>query len=684
MNKNMSSKSGYGEKISYALQILPIIIPTIIAAVGSVAVLFLVLDKFRLEYILPIGTIISVPAVYIIYKNGSVKRPGTKREQTLCTLSVLVGLLAWTGINAHYASQHVFTNRDPAIYAVAGEWLTKHDNLKIPIPKEFGKVQGVIEGSPGFGVDVKHNPPRIFAQGQHMLPALLGIAGRFIGDYLLKLNVLFGAIALLSIYSFASLLARPRWALVITAALAASMPFLYFSRDTYTEPLAAALIFCALSLLWMAQKNKKSALWFLTGLIIGVGAIVRIDAYLTIAAMLAFLSIWLAAAPKNEHRPRIVQATLLSLGMLVTSILGWVDATSLAWPYYRDLSKNFHSEFKLIVLVIILGLAIVTLGWKTKILKSLDKNTLKWRSEVVAIAVLTTALVLASRPFYEWYHLHLQTASSISPHHSYTELTTYWIQWYLGPLLTFLGLGGLAYSAALAVKNRSQILLPSLIVIFSTSLIYVVNPNISPDQIWAIRRFLPIILPGLAVFAAVSLDWVSQHFFEKVKFGSIFAIITSLAILVGVLFTSAPLILLRDSAQLAPVESSCSVLPKKASVLFVGTARLLMLQPIHAYCSIPANAYQIGDNGTPSKQTLIKVASNVRKSGRIPIIGLFGKDVNLLSEATNSNYKLTKAADFTYRQLEQSFFHPPQRIVDTSENINYGIITSRGEIKPLY
>jgi hypothetical protein len=39
----------------------------------------------------------------------------------------------------------------------------------------------------------------------------------------------------------------------------------------------------------------------------------------------------------------------------------------------------------------------------------------------------------------------------------------------------------------------------------SAALLYVTVPSIVPDQIWAMRRYLPVVIPGLLLAAAVVL-----------------------------------------------------------------------------------------------------------------------------------------------------------------------------------
>ncbi len=60
---------------------------------------------------------------------------------------------------------------------------------------------------------------------------------------------------------------------------------------------------------------------------------------------------------------------------------------------------------------------------------------------------------------------------------------------------------------AFAVRHRMVYLLPVLVMIGGFSAMYFWNQSITPDHFWAIRRFMPIILPAAIVLAA-SLGWM--------------------------------------------------------------------------------------------------------------------------------------------------------------------------------
>src|SRR5665811_805231 len=90
----------------------------------------------------------------------------------------------------------------------------------------------------------------------------------------------------------------------------------------------------------------------------------------------------------------------------------------------------------------------------------------------------------------------------IDPTRTYAEHTVTWLSYYLTwPILALatLGLAIIVWrtftSQPVAVVFLGAFTVPTLV--------YLLRPAIVPDQLWAIRRFEPITLPGLAIAAGV-------------------------------------------------------------------------------------------------------------------------------------------------------------------------------------
>lgn len=679
MNKRVISR-----KLLAFFDLLPVALPAAVAAFGSVAVCLLLLGQFHTALVWALGlAAVAVVWIPIAKYHGTIKRPGSKVERNVANCLVIIGVLGWVGFNVFYTAQHVFTNRDPGTYAVAGAWLTKKDNLKLTAEEPFGKVEGVHSFSGGFS-PVPGEQNRLAAQGAHMLPAFIGTAGRIIGEErMLRINILFGAVALLSVFGFARLLVKPRWALVSTGALALAAPMLYFSRDTYTEPLALAFVFGSLSLLWIAQAGKKPVLWLLAGLVAGAGTLARIDAYITIAGLCVFLAVFLMYSRPQDRKREAGCALLLLAGMATTSLIGYLDVYLLSPSYYLSEWKNIKPELLFIIAILVTGSVGILIAWKTRILHYADTLTKPWRVPAALGTMLFVALILASRPL--WQEGYWIPPGATMPLRNYSEQTVNWLVWYLGPVMTLLGATGFALATKRTLEGKGKLLLPALIIVGGTALLYIVKPSIFPDQIWASRRFLPVIFPGVAVFGALALQ--SLYARTRIKYwkipGQTIATILATLAFAGPLLVSYPFfIFLRETTWYAPLKTVCQTLPQNAAVLWIGSARTQLIEPTKAFCARPSEGYgKIFSSGdAPSTEVLAQAAQNARAAGYKPVIGVFGREKVLLDR---SGSQLAAVTYFSYGQTEQTNTRPPSTARIISESILMGEIRPDGTIKPL-
>lgn len=669
-----------------AAYLAPLVLPAALAAFGSVAVLFILLGQFKSAYVWPLGLLAAMLACVPVVRARK-GQSGSVGERNVCDLLVLIGVSVWILFNVLFTAQHFLTNRDPGIYTTAGAWLVKHDSLKIPATDAFKGTPSVVAYSGGFSQG--RDPSTLDAQGQHLLPALLGLSGRIVGvSNMVRINVLIGGIALLAIYGFARELVRPRWALIAAGTVSLALPMLYFSRDTYTEPLAAAFTFGALALIWLAQVNKNRWLWLVAGAVAGAGALTRVDAYLTLAALAAFLVVKLALSAGAARKRDLADAAAFAAGAGAIGVLGFLDISRLSASYYTSQTSNIRHEFLLLALIIVAGAVLVAVGWKTDFLKWLDNRTRSWRAQAIWVVVVAVALVLASRPF--WYVGHGIASAVIvngkavtGPGRSYSEQTVNWLVWYLGPVMTALGGLGLAYAAGIASRRRDLLMLPALFVIGGTALVYLINPSIFPDQIWASRRMLPVILPGIAVFGALALERLYSHrqLLRRNIHGKTVATVLATLAFVGPLFVSLPFLKTREDAWYPPVQAVCDKAPKNAAILWVGTARARFVEPAQALCGVASEGYgtQIFGVKGIDRDALATAAKEARANGFEPIVGVYGQEAGLLKAPA----RLTDVSDFSYRQIESTFTTPPRLATTQIDSIWLGTINQDGSVAPL-
>jgi hypothetical protein len=125
--------------------------------------------------------------------------------------------------------------------------------------------------------------------------------------------------------------------------------------------------------------------------------------------------------------------------------------------------------------------------------------------------------------------------------------------------------------------------------------LYVWKPSITPDHIWADRRFLPVVLPGLLLCAAWLLDRLWARAVAGPRATAVRVAVVAVAVLVVALpaLRTWPVAGLHEEAGFAgEVASMCERLGDDAALLLLdesGSAmHYRMTQPLRAHCGVPA------------------------------------------------------------------------------------------------
>lgn len=675
--------------------LLPLLLPVGLIAFSIVALSLLLLDLYKSELVWPLGllaAVLSAVATYRLYP----QRTFAKADAVWAGI-ILVSALLWGGFNMLFASQHVYVDRDPGVYGQAAVWLREHDSIKIPKAGIFGEEKYATESSAGFGNSLREKT-EIYAQGTHTVPALIGLVSRSssIGS-VYKIAPLLACFAFMAFFVFARLFAGSKWAYISTLALAVSLPALYFSRDIYTEMLALTFIFTGACLTYLAMKREQSALgsWLLAGLSLGAASMVRIDSIVPIAGIFGAVFVYLMLLPKRVSRGRLLlHFSLFTIVFLLVAGLGLLDLYFLASGYIKSLYPELWMELMAFGSIFIMGIVATVIAWKTKLLGIIDKHTMRWRAKAGAILALGVCLFLAIRPLWmvdrkESRHevvrglveqIQASEGSALDGYRTYAEATVNWIAWYIGPVLTVLAVMGLIIAVMRLLSTRDMKWLIAVAMIGGTSLIYLAKPSITPDQIWASRRLLPVILPGVALFGAVGFFWLEQRKKLPLNMNSkvLAGVLATLAV-IGPLIISSPFLLKREyDSQLAQVKQLCASLPDKAALLWVAGGKDTAVQTSRSICQVPAVGVRFA---RINKQQFTGIAKKVIDNGYTPIVAtLTCEYVPHLGVDSSTTRVISSAAYFKYNSTVS---RPPHGGHMLTSTVSLGVVNANGSVTPL-
>ena len=164
---------------------------------------------------------------------------------------------------------------------------------------------------------------------------------------------------------------------------------------------------------------------------------------------------------------------------------------------------------------------------------ALARRPLRWLPGLGSVAVIAALVWLAARPYLQTVRGTLGRAQTdyvatlqrmaglkVDPTRLYSEDTLYWVIWYAGIATVLLA----GFAAAILLRRCLRALLTwrdssgtglnwalPLAVIVGGSAAVLWQPFTVPDQPWASRRLVPVVLPGLILLAIWGAAWLTRR-----------------------------------------------------------------------------------------------------------------------------------------------------------------------------
>jgi len=557
-------------------------------------------------------------------------------------IGVIAVAVAFGADQLIFHSQFIIIIRDPASYMQFGQWLARHGSL--PIPQDnaaFGFSHGLSFQSAAY-YEVGRTVVPQFMAGLPMVLALgywIGGAGTAV-----LIAPILGACALLTFGGLVARLVGPRWAPLATLALALALPLQFTSRSTYSEPLAAVLFLGGLCLMidsLAADGAAARILAAMAGLALGLTFLVRLDGASDILPVIPYCGLLVIAS-----RPR---ALPMIVGFVVGSGYGLLDGVLLTWPY---LKQNMSSVAPLAKIVLIVT-ALTVIGAIVLQMRRAPLRIPPWLTYAVAVLPVVIMAGFLARPYFQVTRIkskasfqatiaafQLSENQPIDPSRQYYEISLHWVFWYIGIPAVVLGTAG-AVVLTYRCMRRSTPAWTLPLLVFSWAIVSTLyRPAITPDQPWASRRLVPVVLPGFILLAVWAVrwvtDWLRVHRAGIAVRGAVVGV-CAVALVVPATVTTFGLSLhtggpggVRLTAdgfglkttyagEIAAVNGMCAAMPRDGSVVFLpsGGSRIgtQLAEVVRGMCGLPA---AISKSAQP--QRVQEVIRDIRRAGRRPVL----------------------------------------------------------------
>ena len=659
------------------------VVLTGLLAFSLVSVPMAMLDFFRPAPVVA-GSLFIWIVAWTVWKRGRDNPTFGRRSGP--TIAVVVVVLGLTALNVRYSSQHLLTDRDPGVYVTTARWLANEGTLLVE-PEAYA-YRGVINehriryAAAGY-YEGHRDDGKLYPQFVHLLPATLGASSWIVGARgMLKVNALLGGLALLMFFVFATKLLRPWPAAGATIALGLSLVQVHFSRDAYTEVLTQMLLFGGLWALLSARQTLHPGRAAIAGLLVGAASMARLDAFIflvPLAIYIAYDVVSFHATPAEPRHRRYLVA--LGVGAAVPALIAFLDARLFSPLYLADLWGSVRVVWAVLV-VIALATAVVVFA------QSRFVQWAEWgRCNRETLGIVAAGGIVAAAVVLYFLRPHVQTAMQdhvnrfvehlqrreglpVNGRRTYAEDSLGWLSLYLGPAALWSGVVGIALMTREVVLGRATRAIPFTFAFLPMFALYVWNPSITPDHIWALRRFLPVVIPGLILgcFWLLGRLWWTSRSRAAARVATV--VIAGLALAFPA-WTLAPVVTARSYlGVLSVTERFCSSLPEDAAVLVAQTQLLdqNFTQTVRTFCSLPAAT-------APMDQPLDwyrELARRWARHGRVLYVVSPQSWFGTHWPAEGATY----IAATTYSNLERSLTGRP----DSFETFSWGLFVRRADL----
>jgi len=509
---------------------------------------------------------------------------------------VVLGVLVVVGVgNMRWAGQHHATNRDPGVYLESGLWLGQHETLLVDgRTGPFLDDSSLRGGGSGFN-EIGDGTGRLTSQFPHGTAVMIAAAEQLGGISLAtRVGGLLIALAGLLLWIVTRRFVGDWWSTLAVAIFSVDLVTIHFARDTFSEPLAAVLVLGLLSLvLW----SGRPWYWAFAGLLTGLTIAARIDSILVVlgVSLVVLAVVWV-----NQRA-----AAAMVVGTFLGFSLAMVDLVHRSPNYLSDKWPVFKNAMLVSLAIVAAAGALAgarrvieSRGRSARIRTMLDKFCGPGFAGLAGALVTTTILILIFvRPHLQQLHgglnghirgLQQRDGLTVDGTRTYGESSLTWLTWYFGWPLVILGAVGAGLATRAVIHGRSREWATLGAIAGPVTVVYLQSPRISGDQIWAMRRFLPIAIPLLIILAVHAASVVGAKFGNRARFGAV-AVLAASLILPGLVVTVP---LANDQTlwwSTDSISGLCDQLPESSAVLVSSAVEFgdQLIRPLSRACNVP-------------------------------------------------------------------------------------------------
>lgn len=402
-----------------------------------------------------------------------------------------------------YPTYFMWAGRDQAIYLINGANIAKTGSHHLPdnqvIDEAYDDIRDFSDlAYTGIYSDYEEGdsdvPSRVTSQFLQYFSAALALGYSLAGlEGLVRVNALIGILCLLAVYYFVKRVMDRETGLIAAALLAFNPAQLWSSRITQTESLYQLFVFLGLYLFAVAWRQNKAGYALAVGVLLGSIGLNRVDSYLVGAGVLSFacyVNLWIRERKK--------------VGMYLCGAYIATASVSIGYSFvfskYYAMTQGGYKEIVLLNLALAAAVLATYFLGRLQLLRdhpvfcaAMDQKWSRYLLFGIGLALFAID--------YFWMPA-LQDVLVDGGDFGKRALVEFC--WYISVFSVPFFFYGLWKITEDREKRRELLLF--LAIGFSSLLLYIIRPSITPDHPWASRRWVSVAFPFVLILVAMGIQ----------------------------------------------------------------------------------------------------------------------------------------------------------------------------------
>ena len=426
------------------------------------------------------------------------RRPEFGRGTILMTIIIAVGAVLF-----FHPFEYIVGGWDPGAYVNSGVNTARtgsviiHDdflkNLSPEDQKVFSHIRNEqVQKYPGFPISDPEEGT-ITSGFYHLYPVWTAIFYSLFGlKFSLLVNAVFGLMAVIAVYFVGKTLFHNSVGIIAAFLLTINIAEVWQARFPTTEILAQYLIFSGIYTLAIFAKGEDVWSGTISALCLGAVFFARIDSVLLLPAIFIFFYYRSFRRWRKEDLLFAAPFSLLLLIALIYYLTLGRAPSRVVLSGFSSFNKNIMAVAAALILA---GLAAARI-FSAKTVRLLDA--------MLSSRALRLYIMAAIAAFALYAYFMRPNAANNEHAANLVELG-----WFLSPLGLALATAGIMW---LTFSGLDEQIAPFYFITLTVSSFFIYNKMIDPSYMWAVRRYVPVVIPAAVIMMSYTLYRLSAQF----------------------------------------------------------------------------------------------------------------------------------------------------------------------------